>query len=148
MIDITLGVLLSDPTTPNPGLRRPAALVWRVTTRFASGSASTRTELFGRDDLAFLQQPDLNGGSTMDYLLDIVPFQSRRYEEIPIDQVKVINSRNRDKEQFDMNVESIDHVGLLKPIRVNDKFLERTGLYELICGEGRLLAHQNWDARR
>jgi ParB family chromosome partitioning protein len=41
-----------------------------------------------------------------------------------------------------MNVQSIDHVGLLKPIRVNDKFLERTDLYELICGEGRLLAHQ------
>jgi ParB family chromosome partitioning protein len=54
----------------------------------------------------------------------------------------VINSRNRGKEQFDMNVQSIDHAGLLKPIRVNDKFLERTGMYELICGEGRLLAHQ------
>jgi ParB family chromosome partitioning protein len=41
-----------------------------------------------------------------------------------------------------MNVQSIDHVRLLKPIRVNDKFLEQTGMYELICGEGRLLAHQ------
>ena len=78
----------------------------------------------------------------MDSLLDIVPFDQRRYEEIPIDKVKVINTRNRDEEQFDMNVESIEHVGLLKPIRVNDKFLERTGLYELICGEGRLLAHK------
>jgi len=28
------------------------------------------------------------------------------------------------------------------PIRVNDKFLEKTGFYELICGEGRLIAHQ------
>jgi ParB family transcriptional regulator, chromosome partitioning protein len=53
----------------------------------------------------------------------------------------VINSRNRDEEQFAMNVESIDR-GLLKPIRVNDKFLERTGFYELICGEGRLIAHK------
>lgn len=78
----------------------------------------------------------------MDSLLDIVPFGRRRYEEIPIDKVKVINTRNRDEEQFDMNVESIEHVGLLKPIRVNDKFFERTGLYELICGEGRLLAHK------
>lgn len=41
-----------------------------------------------------------------------------------------------------MNVESIDSVGLMKPIRVNDKFLETTGKYELICGEGRLLAHK------
>ena len=78
----------------------------------------------------------------MDPMYDIVPFRERRYEEIPIDKVKVINSRNRDQEQFDMNVESIDHVGLLKPIRVNDKFVERTEFYELICGEGRLLAHK------
>ena len=41
-----------------------------------------------------------------------------------------------------MNVQSIDHVGLIKPIRVNDKFLDRTGFYELVCGEGRLQAHQ------
>tara|TARA_B100001123_G_scaffold311361_1_gene348208 strand:+ start:1036 stop:1917 length:882 start_codon:yes stop_codon:yes gene_type:complete len=78
----------------------------------------------------------------MDPIYDIVPFRERRYEEITIDKVKVVNSRNRDQEQFDMNVESIDHVGLLKPIRVNDKFVERTGAYELICGEGRLLAHK------
>ena len=78
----------------------------------------------------------------MEPILEIVPFHQRRYEEIPIDKVKVINSRNRDREQFEMNVESIDHVGLLKPVRVNDKFVERTGLYELICGEGRLLAHK------
>ena len=30
----------------------------------------------------------------------------------------------------------------MKPIRVNDKFLDTTGFYELICGEGRLLAHK------
>ena len=76
----------------------------------------------------------------MDNMPNILAIRDRRYEEIPIDQVKVINSRNRDKEQFEMNVESIDSVGLLKPIRVNDKFVERTGMYELICGEGRLLA--------
>jgi len=73
---------------------------------------------------------------------NICPMAQRRYAEVPIDQVKVINSRNRDKEQFDMNIESIESVGLMKPIRVNDKFIETTGFYELICGEGRLLAHQ------
>jgi ParB family chromosome partitioning protein len=78
----------------------------------------------------------------MDNIPHICPIRDRRYQEVPIDQVKVINSRNRDKEQFEMNVESIDNIGLLKPIRVNDKFLERTGMYELICGEGRLLAHK------
>ncbi len=78
----------------------------------------------------------------METLHHICPMSERRYKEIRIDQVKVINSRNRDKEQFDMNVESIGAVGLMKPIRVNDRFLESTGYYELICGEGRLLAHQ------
>jgi ParB family transcriptional regulator, chromosome partitioning protein len=78
----------------------------------------------------------------MKALNNICPISERRYEEVPIDKVKVINSRNRDKEQFDMNVESIESVGLLKPIRVNDKFLEATDEYELICGEGRLLAHK------
>lgn len=77
----------------------------------------------------------------MDTVPEITAFRDRRYEQIPVDKIKVINSRNRDEEQFDLNVESIDHVGLLKPVRLNDKFLERTGFYELICGEGRLLAH-------
>src|SRR6056297_387440 len=78
----------------------------------------------------------------METLNNICPIAQRRYEDVPIDRVKVINSRNRDQEQFEMNVESIDSVGLMKPIRVNDKFLESTGKYELICGEGRLLAHK------
>ena len=78
----------------------------------------------------------------METLNNICPMTERRYEEVPIDQVKVINSRNREKEQFTMNVESIESVGLMKPIRVNDRFIEATGFYELICGEGRLLAHK------
>ena len=61
--------------------------------------------------------------------LNICPMAKRRYEEVPIDQVKVINSRNREKEQFTMNVESIESVGLMKPIRVNDKFIESTGFF-------------------
>ncbi len=78
----------------------------------------------------------------MDSIPHIVPMTARRYAEIPVDQIKVINSRDRDQEQFEMNVQSIEHLGVLKPIRVNDKFVERSGLYELICGEGRLLAHK------
>ena len=78
----------------------------------------------------------------METIDNICPIAERRYEEISVDKVKVINSRNRDREQFDMNVESINSVGLMKPIRVNDKFLDKSGMYELICGEGRLLAHK------
>jgi ParB family chromosome partitioning protein len=78
----------------------------------------------------------------MDNEVNIMPFSERRYEEVPIDLIKVINSRDRDSDQFKMNVTSINELGLMKPIRVNDKFLEKSGFYELICGEGRLLAHK------
>ena len=70
----------------------------------------------------------------------IVLMKDRRRELIPIDKIKVINSRSRDEEQFSMNVQSIEAVGQIKDIRVNDKFLAKTGFYELICGEGRLIA--------
>ena len=73
---------------------------------------------------------------------EIMPFTQRRYEEVPVGQIKVINSRDRDTTQFKMNVTSISELGLMKPIRVNDRFLEKSGFYELICGEGRLLAHR------
>ena len=73
---------------------------------------------------------------------DILAMKDRRYMMIPVEKIKVINPRIRDEEQFQMNVQSIDNNGMLMPIRVNDKFLEKTGFYELICGEGRLIAHQ------
>ncbi len=73
--------------------------------------------------------------------MQIRMMKDRRYEMIPLDKIKVVNSRLRDEKQFQMNVQSIDAVGLLKPILVNDKFLPTAGAYELICGEGRLLAH-------
>lgn len=73
--------------------------------------------------------------------MEIRMMKDRRYEMIPLDKIKVVNSRLRDEKQFQMNVQSIDAVGLFKPILVNDKFLPSTEFYELICGEGRLLAH-------
>ena len=59
----------------------------------------------------------------MEAIADIVPMAARRYQPIPVEKIKIVLPRDRDAEQFDMNVESIDHVGLMKPIRVNDKFL-------------------------
>lgn len=72
----------------------------------------------------------------------IVMMKDRRREMIPVDKIKVINSRKRDEQQFALNVQSIEANGQLKDIRVNDKFLAKGGFYELICGEGRLIAHQ------
>ncbi len=66
----------------------------------------------------------------------------RNYELIPIDQIVVVNSRSREKRQFKENVRSIGQLGLYMPILVNKHRLKDTGKYELICGEGRLLAHK------
>ena len=68
--------------------------------------------------------------------------KDRRREMIPVDKIKVINSRTRDETQFALNVQSIGAIGQIKDIRVNDKFLHKEGFYELICGEGRLIAQK------
>jgi len=75
----------------------------------------------------------------------IVPMSKRRYQEIPLDEIRVLNSRNRDRASFQDNVRSIDAVGLLKPVVVNERHYKRHGYYELVCGEGRYLAHRELD---
>ena len=61
---------------------------------------------------------------------------------IPIDQIVVVHSRSRQKKQFQENVRSIDQMGLYKPILLNKRNFAKLGKYELICGEGRLMAHK------
>src|ERR1043166_7052270 len=68
--------------------------------------------------------------------------KDRRYELVPVDQIEVLNSRNREEEQFSENVRSIKDVGLQKPVVVNERFFPTTGKYELVRREGRLIAHQ------
>ena len=63
--------------------------------------------------------------------------KDRRREMIPIEKIKVINSRTRDETQFALNVQSIEAIGQIKDIRVNDKFLTMMGsISSIICGEG------------
>jgi len=76
---------------------------------------------------------------------DPIPIRSmkdRRYAQIPVDQITVMNPRERDQKQFGDNVKSIESIGLMKPVVVNERFFEKSGKYELVCGEGRLIAHQ------
>jgi ParB family transcriptional regulator, chromosome partitioning protein len=76
--------------------------------------------------------------------MDTVAIRSmaqRQYRMIPVNQINVVNSRKREKTQFQENVRSIGEVGLYKPILVNRRNLASSGLYDLICGEGRLMAH-------
>jgi ParB family chromosome partitioning protein len=78
----------------------------------------------------------------MDAPVPVRAMRDRVYENIPVDEIVVVNSRSRDSKQFADNVRSIESVGLYKPIIVNRRALENTGKYELVCGEGRLLAHK------
>jgi len=73
---------------------------------------------------------------------NITPMAERKYCLIPIDKIVVLNSRNRNKQKFAENVRSIEQVGLRKPIVVNEREFEKNGTYELVCGEGRYLAHK------
>ena len=77
-----------------------------------------------------------------DAAIPVRAMRDRVYENISVNDIVVVNSRSRDPRQFADNVRSIGSVGLYKPIIVNRRVLERTGKYELICGEGRLLAHR------
>lgn len=72
----------------------------------------------------------------------VTPMAERQYRMIPVDKIVVLNSRNRDKQQFAQNVRSIEEVGLRKPIVVNGRGFDKTGNYDLVCGEGRFLAHK------
>lgn len=73
----------------------------------------------------------------------IRPMQERKYVNIPISEIKVLNSRNRDKKKFQENVRSIQEVGLLKPIVVNERNYSKNGYYELVCGQGRYIAYKS-----
>ena len=75
---------------------------------------------------------------------DIVKsMQQRKYAKIPIREIKVLNSRNRNKKKFQENIRSIKEVGLLKPIVVNEKNYQKNGYYELVCGQGRYIAYKS-----
>lgn len=64
---------------------------------------------------------------------------------VPIDQIRVINARSRNKAKFREIVESIAKVGLKKPITVSRR--EGEGGFDLVCGQGRLEAFVACGAR-
>jgi len=75
---------------------------------------------------------------------DIVrSMQERKYAKIPVNDIKVLNSRNRNKKKFQGNIRSIKEVGLLKPIVVNERKYKKNGYCGLVCGQGRYLAYKS-----
>ena len=64
---------------------------------------------------------------------------------ISIDDIEILNPRDRNEKVFAEIVESIHTVGLKKPITVT-KISDRKLQYQLICGEGRIKAFKQLGA--
>lgn len=64
--------------------------------------------------------------------------RSRKIESIPLSSINVLNSRVRSTPRFKELTTSIAQLGLKKPITVSNH--NQAGLYELVCGEGRIEA--------
>ena len=61
---------------------------------------------------------------------------------IPIDQIRILNPRHRDRRKFELVIESIKTLGLKKPIKVSVRSNQKEGEapYDLVCGQGRIEA--------
>ncbi|MDA1278305.1 MAG: ParB N-terminal domain-containing protein, partial [Verrucomicrobia bacterium] len=61
---------------------------------------------------------------------------------IPIDQIRIINPRSRDRRKFEQIVQSIRNLGLKKPIQVSLRSPQEGAEpgYDLVCGQGRIEA--------
>jgi ParB family transcriptional regulator, chromosome partitioning protein len=61
---------------------------------------------------------------------------------IPINRIRILNPRQRDKLKFQPIVESIKNLGLKKPIQVSLRATSEgeEPMYDLVCGQGRLEA--------
>lgn len=63
---------------------------------------------------------------------------------IPINKIRIINPRHRDRRKFELIVQSIKNLGLKKPIQVSFRSKDESpdDGYDLVCGQGRLEAFQ------
>lgn len=65
----------------------------------------------------------------------------KRVQTIPIDQIRILNPRVRNRRNFQEIVQSIANVGLKRPITVSPRKTETdTASYDLVCGQGRIEA--------
>lgn len=66
--------------------------------------------------------------------------RAQEISQIPIDQIDILNPRERNQKTFKEIVASIKALGLKKPITVAPR---KNGRYGLVCGQGRLEAFQS-----
>ena len=66
-----------------------------------------------------------------------------RVRMIPIDRIRIVNARVRDRKKFEGIVENIAAIGLKRPITVTVGKPGDDGreIYDLVCGQGRLEAY-------
>jgi ParB family chromosome partitioning protein len=66
---------------------------------------------------------------------------SKQVKTIPIDQIRILNPRVRNRRNFQEIVQSIANVGLKRPITVSPRKRETdSASYDLVCGQGRIEA--------
>src|SRR5579871_3606964 len=64
-------------------------------------------------------------------------------ESIPIDQIAILNPRGRNRRVHREIVDSIEGIGLKRPITVSRRRIASGEVrYDLVCGEGRVEAFQ------
>ena len=61
---------------------------------------------------------------------------------IPIDRIRIINPRHRERKKFEQILQSIKNLGLKKPIQVSLRSAQEGDElgYDLVCGQGRIEA--------
>jgi ParB family chromosome partitioning protein len=61
---------------------------------------------------------------------------------IPIDRIRILNPRYRDRKKFELIIQSIRDLGLKKPIQVSLRSTDEAEGpgYDLVCGQGRIEA--------
>ncbi len=66
---------------------------------------------------------------------------TKRVKIIPIDQIRILNPRARNRRNFQEIVQSIANVGLKRPITISPRKCEAdSASYDLVCGQGRIEA--------
>ena len=60
---------------------------------------------------------------------------------VPIEQIRVLNPRFRNKKKFQQIVTNIQNIGLKRPITVSAFIIKGEKRYDLVCGQGRLEAY-------
>jgi ParB family chromosome partitioning protein len=64
----------------------------------------------------------------------------RAVEMVPVDLIKVLNPRARNRRQHREIIENIGTIGLKRPITVTRRISESGTRFDLVCGQGRLEA--------